>query len=262
MARIDHLVLPVRDLEAAADLYGRLGFTCAPRASHPWGTDNVCIQLADRTYIEHLAVVRPHEVPDPDGDTYSFGAYTRDFLTRREGFSMLAVEGTGPDDDARRFGGLGLWVHTPSGMERDQRLPDGSVVRMAFRTQFATDADLDGEATVFGCYKSPADAFWNPDYQTHANGAAGIAAVVITEPKPGAAARLLAAADLPTGQVTVETDASVSGPRLAGFVLAAADPDRLLDNAAGLGLETTADGAVTWLDAARTFGVRVGVRKA
>lgn len=260
MARIDHLVLPVYDLEAAADLYARLGFTLAPRASHPWGTDNVCIQLADRTYIEHLAVVRPDDVPEPEGDAFSFGAYTRDFLARREGFSMLAIEGDGPEDDARRFEDLGLWLHSPSGMERDQRLPDGDTVRMAFRTQFATDEALGGEATVFGCYKAPADAFWNPAYQTHANGVTGVAAVLITEHEPGAADRLVRAADLADGQVVVEADASVPGPRLAGFILTATDTDALGGHVAAAGLTLAEDGDVSWLDSVRTFGVRVGFR--
>ena len=42
---IDHLVLCVRDLEAARAIYRRLGFTLTPPARHPWGTGNSLVQL-------------------------------------------------------------------------------------------------------------------------------------------------------------------------------------------------------------------------
>ena len=261
MTKIDHIVLAVHDLEAAADLYARLGFTLAPKASHPWGTDNVCIQLADETYIEHLAMARLDEVPEPAGDVFSFGAFNRDFLTRREGFSMLAIEGNGPEDDRDRFAGQGLIVHSPSGMERDQRLPDGSVVRMAFRTQFATDLNLDGEATVFGCYKSPKEAFWNPHYQKHANGISGLDHVCIVTPSVEAADKLVSAAGLPDNDIRIEIDPSVCGARFRGYVMRADDPVDFCANAKALGIATEKKDDVMWLDPARTFGVRVGVRK-
>ena len=39
MARgLDHIVHAVRDLDAAAELYRRLGFTVGARNRHPWGT--------------------------------------------------------------------------------------------------------------------------------------------------------------------------------------------------------------------------------
>ncbi|MGB8511504.1 MAG: VOC family protein, partial [Pseudolabrys sp.] len=46
MARgLDHIVHAVRDLDAAADLYRRLGFTVGARNKHPWGTYNHIVQL-------------------------------------------------------------------------------------------------------------------------------------------------------------------------------------------------------------------------
>jgi catechol 2,3-dioxygenase-like lactoylglutathione lyase family enzyme len=47
MARgLDHIVHAVRDLDAAADLYRRLGFTVGARNKHPWGTHNHVVQLS------------------------------------------------------------------------------------------------------------------------------------------------------------------------------------------------------------------------
>ena len=47
---LDHLVLPVRSLEAARADYERLGFLVAPDARHPFGTSNACVFLADGFY--------------------------------------------------------------------------------------------------------------------------------------------------------------------------------------------------------------------
>ena len=42
---LDHIVHAVRDLDAAAAFYRRLGFTVSARNRHPWGTHNHIIQL-------------------------------------------------------------------------------------------------------------------------------------------------------------------------------------------------------------------------
>jgi catechol 2,3-dioxygenase-like lactoylglutathione lyase family enzyme len=64
---LDHIVHAVRDLDAAAELYRRLGFTVGARNRHSraWGTQNHIVQLPD-TFIELLAVtsregIAPHE---------------------------------------------------------------------------------------------------------------------------------------------------------------------------------------------------------
>ena len=46
MARgLDHIVHAVRDLDAAAALYQRLGFQVGARNAHPWGTHNHIVQM-------------------------------------------------------------------------------------------------------------------------------------------------------------------------------------------------------------------------
>ena len=57
-ATIDHLVLPVRDLDLARARYEALGFRVAAEARHPFGTENACIFLQDGTYLEPLALWR------------------------------------------------------------------------------------------------------------------------------------------------------------------------------------------------------------
>jgi hypothetical protein len=58
---LDHLVLPVHALDEARARLTRLGFTVAPDARHPFGTENACVFFADNTYLEPLGVASREE---------------------------------------------------------------------------------------------------------------------------------------------------------------------------------------------------------
>src|SRR5438046_2056541 len=88
---IDHLVIAVRDLDAARAAYQRLGFTLTADAHHPFGTKNSLVQL-DGSFLELVAVADPALVPQPTPQRFSFAAFNRDFLGRQEGMSMLVVK--------------------------------------------------------------------------------------------------------------------------------------------------------------------------
>src|SRR5215475_8272959 len=107
MARgLDHIVHAVRDLDAAADLYRRLGFTVGARNRHPWGTHNYVVQLPG-FFIELLTLAEPEKL-GADGFSTMFGAYNRDFLGRGEGFSFLILESKDARDDAATFSASGF----------------------------------------------------------------------------------------------------------------------------------------------------------
>ncbi len=73
MARgLDHIVHAVRDLDAAADFYRRLGFTVGARNRHPWGTHNHIVQLPG-FFIELLTFAEPEKLGD-DGFSINFAA--------------------------------------------------------------------------------------------------------------------------------------------------------------------------------------------
>ena len=77
---IDHVLVGVRDLEAAREIYARLGFTISPRGRHiGWGTANYCIMFP-KDYIELLGIV------DPAQFTHNLDR----FLETREGLLGLA----------------------------------------------------------------------------------------------------------------------------------------------------------------------------
>ena len=61
---IDHIVIVVRDLDAAIVSYRGLGFTVVPGGRHPVGTHNALIALADGAYIELIAFLQPDTPQD------------------------------------------------------------------------------------------------------------------------------------------------------------------------------------------------------
>ncbi|HET7133675.1 MAG TPA: VOC family protein, partial [Gammaproteobacteria bacterium] len=56
---IDHAVIVVRDLDAAAARFRELGFTLTPRGFHSIGSQNHCIMFGS-TYLELLAAITAH----------------------------------------------------------------------------------------------------------------------------------------------------------------------------------------------------------
>jgi catechol 2,3-dioxygenase-like lactoylglutathione lyase family enzyme len=181
---IDHLVLTVRDLEAARRTYMRLGFTLTPRAEHPFGTGNSLVQLQGN-FLELLTVVDPAKITPATAESFSFGGFNQDFLGRREGFSMLVFESGDAEADRADFARAGLRGYKPFRFERKARLPDGSQAIVAFSLAFATDTRIP-EAAFFVCQQHAPQYFWKPEYQRHANGAVAVSEVVMVAAEPAA----------------------------------------------------------------------------
>ena len=116
---LDHIVHAVRDLDAAADLYRRLGFSVGARNRHPWGTHNHIVQLPG-FFIELLTLAEPDKIGD-DGFCRLFAAYNRDFVQRHEGLSLLIVESQDADADAAVFRSAGIAGSDKLHFEREGR---------------------------------------------------------------------------------------------------------------------------------------------
>jgi len=183
MARgIDHLVIAVRDLEAARARYQRLGFTLTPEARHPFGTKNSLVQL-DGAFLELVAIGEPSLIPEPTPQRFSFAAFNREFLTRREGLSMLVLKSRDANLDHAAFATAGLPIFEPIRFERTARGPDGSERPVAFTMTFTADRRL-RDAGFFACQHHYPQNFWRPEYQRHANRARHIAAAVMVARDP------------------------------------------------------------------------------
>ena len=178
---LDHIVHAVRDLDAGADLYRRLGFTVGACNRHPWGTHNHIVQLPG-FFIEVLTMAEPSMLGD-DGISKLFGDFNGRFLEAGEGFSLLILESNDAAADARAFEAAKIGASGVLRFEREGKKPDGSPVRVAFSLAFARDA-LAPAHNFAVCQQHYPENFWNPAYQQHANGVTGVAGAVMVADNP------------------------------------------------------------------------------
>lgn len=169
---IDHLVIAVRDLDAARASYQRMGFTLTPRGQHSLGSQNHCIMFG-RDYLELMAVPRPHPALQ----------YFSDFLARGEGLAAIALA----TDDA-----LGLSAELAAdGIAASAALdfsrPVERLGEARFRIVRLPLEDTPG-CSAFACQHFTRDLVWRAEYQRHAVGATGIAALAVVTEDPAAAA--------------------------------------------------------------------------
>lgn len=180
---LDHIVHAVRDLDAAAALYKRLGFIVGACNLHPrvWGTQNRVVQ-APGTYIELLAMADTSSTVPHGPHHFSFGAFNCDFLKRGEGLSMLVLrgEGTADTDD---FRARGISDFDLFEFERESRAPDGAPVKLSFALAFARDPDAPDLGFFTSKHGRP-ELFWNSAFQKHANGVTDIAGVILVAVDP------------------------------------------------------------------------------
>jgi hypothetical protein len=90
---LDHLVLPVEDLETTRARHAALGFTVAADARHPFGTENACVFFADGSYLEPLAVASREECEQAarDGNVFVARDQAHRFRLGDTGFSAVVV---------------------------------------------------------------------------------------------------------------------------------------------------------------------------
>jgi catechol 2,3-dioxygenase-like lactoylglutathione lyase family enzyme len=156
---LDHVVHAVRDLEAAAELYRRLGFSVGARNQHSWGTHNHLVQLPG-FFVELLTVAEPQKLGN-DGLSALFGTFNRVFLKHQQGLSLLILESEDAAADAARFRSAAIGVSDAMHFEREGKRPDGVPTKVGFSLAFARDA----KAPAIGfavCQQHFPKNFWNP----------------------------------------------------------------------------------------------------
>lgn len=182
---LDHLVIGVRDLDAAGTLYEKLGFKVGARNRHPWGTENRIVQFPG-SFLELVTVGDAGAIPPAGERTFSFGAFVRDALAEQgEGLSMLVLESQDAKADAAAFKAAGIGDYEPFFFERQGKRPDGSTVRVAFELAFAADPKAP-ECGFFVCQQFEPQNFWNTEFQQHTNGATALASAVMLADDPAA----------------------------------------------------------------------------
>jgi len=160
---IDHAVLAVRDLDAAAASFRELGFTLTPRGHHSIGSQNYCVMLGS-TYIELLAPMSVH----PWLEHY------REFLRGGEGVAAIALRTEDADVACEALRAQGVPATSPMDLSRPV---DGGVAR--FRL-----VRIEGVPHVFVCEHQTPELVWRPEWQRHENGALDLAAVALPAKQP------------------------------------------------------------------------------
>jgi catechol 2,3-dioxygenase-like lactoylglutathione lyase family enzyme len=182
----DHLVLAVRDLDAAAAFYRALGFHVGARNRHPWGTQNHIIQL-NGAFLELISTGERFDSASGGPFAYELSRY----LSRREGMAMLVLRSLDADADAAAFAragvGAGRFDFGRKGVDAQ-----GRPVDVGFRLAFARSPLID-DAGFFVCEQTAPQSFWSKAAQTHDNGARRLSAVSMAAADPSDHAEFLSA---------------------------------------------------------------------
>jgi hypothetical protein len=181
---IDHLVLPVVDLDTARHRLGQIGFTVAADARHPFGTKNACVFFANDTYLEPLAVGSREDCLEAARTGNVFVARDQAFRFRRgEGLSAVVVKTEDAQSDHARFVAEGLTGGDLLRFSRQFRFPDGRTVDGSFRLAFAADL-RSPDFFAFSCERVNPLPVDRGALLVHANAAAGLSRIVLVEENP------------------------------------------------------------------------------
>mgnify|MGYP002776774832 CR=1 FL=1 len=138
---IDHLVLAVTDLAHARTRMGLLGFTVAPDARHPFGTENACVFFQDGSYLEPLAIGSEDGSRETARAGNVFTARDRAFRFRQgqEGLEAVVFRTDDAAADHAAYVSAGFSAGKILEFSRPFAMPDGQVSEAAFRLAFASD---------------------------------------------------------------------------------------------------------------------------
>lgn len=159
---IDHIVIAVRDLDAAARDYAQLGFTVVPGGKHPVGTHNALIAFADGAYIELIAFYR-------DNPEHRWWAA----LQRGEGLVDFCMQTDDLIGDTARLRAAGVKIDDPVPWSRTR--PDGYLLKWVLSL---AREEHRGVAPFLIQDETPR-AERIPRETAHRNGAVGIATITV-----------------------------------------------------------------------------------
>jgi catechol 2,3-dioxygenase-like lactoylglutathione lyase family enzyme len=183
---LDHLIVGVRDLEAARATWARLGFNSTPRGRHVgWATANYCIMFED-DYLELLGIV------DPAGFTNGLD----ERLAAGEGLMGLALGTSDAAQTAAAWRAAGLTSARTAALGRLLESGD-EPVELRFETVILDAAERTGLG-IFACRHLTPGPMRRPAWLRHPNGATRIAGLTVVaddiEPLRAAAERLVGSA--------------------------------------------------------------------
>jgi hypothetical protein len=178
VATLDHVVINARDdMDRAADVYRRLGFTLTERGFHSLGSMNH-LAMFGTDYLELIAI--------PTGATSG----RLDLLDYAYGLNGLVF---GTEDSAATFAALqaaGVPVDPPVEFTRPVNA-EGAKRDARFRT-VRMKSGVVPYGRVYFCHHFTRDLVWRDEWRHHANGTVAIARATIVDPEPAKGAKLYA----------------------------------------------------------------------
>jgi len=165
IAGFDHAVIAVRDLDAAQDLYTRMGFTLMPRGHHSTGSSNHNIMVGPDNYFELLSVPAPNPMQ----------SYFYEFNQKGDGVAAIALKGTDWRSASVALREKGFEPAPPLQLSREVK--EGSRTGTASFTITNLAPKSTPGAQVFMCQHHTPELVWLPELMRHANGAQAVAAV-------------------------------------------------------------------------------------
>ncbi|NKB53298.1 MAG: VOC family protein [Rhizobiaceae bacterium] len=182
---LDHLVLPVTDIDVARRRYQQLGFTVAPDGRHPFGTENCCIFFNDGTFLEPLGVAQRETCEEKAVKGNTFVANDQTFRFRRgdEGFSHLVVKSDDAKADHQLYRKQGISGGRMVRFSRRFEGADGSDNKVAFALAFAGD-QRSPDSGFFSCQVVASTKADRGKLLDHENGVTGLKEVILSEVNP------------------------------------------------------------------------------
>lgn len=179
---LDHVMVTVRDLDASAAAWKRLGFTISPRGTHSahLGSGNYTIMFGD-DYLELLGILAETEHNKP----------MRDFLKTREGVERVAFTTSDAAAGVAELQARGIDADGPVHFGRPVELPYGGTGEAKFNVFRWPLDEAPGGIRIFACQHLTRDTVWIPELQSHANGAQRIVRLEVLSSAPQMAAEHL-----------------------------------------------------------------------
>lgn len=167
---IDHLVINIgRRMEQAHRLFKHLGFTLTPLGRHTMGSINH-LMMFDKDYIELIGL--------PDDGTETRG----ELLLSQIGTDGLVFQTSDADQTYQELIERKQDVRPVQAFSRPVELDD-KVSDAKFKTVRYTPGFFPA-GRVYFCQHLTPELVWRPEWQTHANGAHSIAALLIVSQTP------------------------------------------------------------------------------
>ena len=166
---LDHVVIDVRDrIDEATHRFRSLGFHLTPRGRHTLGSVNHLAMFAT-DYLELLGFA---------GD----GAIRPEIMRFPIGLNGLVFKTTDADTVYEEAAAASLPILPVQSFSRPVTL-DGATRDARFRTTRLDPAKVE-MGRVYFCEHQTPDLVWRPEWQSHPNGARGIARVVVATADP------------------------------------------------------------------------------